>query len=117
MKKLMIVGEAWGEKEEEEGQPFVGPSGKLLKSYLRSAHIALNNCYFTNVFNFRPKPSGKIENLCGPRGDGIPRRKALTPRFLARSRSPSHWFQKSQQMPVAVRGPDLSQSYQLFCGS
>lgn len=73
----MIVGEAWGEKEEEEGQPFVGPSGKLLKSYLRSAHIALNNCYFTNVFNFRPKPSGKIENLCGPRGDGIPRRKAL----------------------------------------
>lgn len=77
MKKLMIVGEAWGEKEEEAGAPFVGPSGKMLRSYLRQANIQAGDCYFTNVFNFRPKPSNDIKNLCGPKSEGIPNRRPL----------------------------------------
>lgn len=77
MKKLMVIGEAWGEKEEELGEPFVGPSGRMLKSYLKNSKIDLRDCYFTNVFNFRPQPSNNIENLCGPKSEALPGRKAL----------------------------------------
>jgi len=68
----MLVGEAWGEKEEEEGTPFVGASGWLLNQMLSQAGIARSECYVTNVFNLRPKPSNDIKNLCGSKAEGIP---------------------------------------------
>lgn len=70
--KLVIVGEAFGEKEEEKGKPFVGPSGGLLNSFLAANGIARHECFLTNVFNFRP-PQNKIPALCGsPRIPGMP---------------------------------------------
>jgi Uracil-DNA glycosylase len=50
----MIVGEAWGEQEEQSGQPFVGYSGQLLNSMLHEAGIMRSECYVTNVVNARP---------------------------------------------------------------
>lgn len=70
--KIAIVGEAWGEKEEEAGLPFVGTSGWLLDQMLSQAGIARSECLVTNVFNLRPKPSNDVKNLCGPRTAGIP---------------------------------------------
>ena len=71
MTDIMLVGEAWGEKEEETGQPFVGASGWLLDQMLGAAGISRRDCYVTNVFNLRPKPSNDIKNLCGPKAEAI----------------------------------------------
>jgi uracil-DNA glycosylase len=38
--RLMIVGEAPGENEDLQGEPFVGPSGKLLDNMLKSIGLA-----------------------------------------------------------------------------
>jgi uracil-DNA glycosylase len=76
--KLMLVGEAYGEEEERRGQPFVGPSGHLLNGLLAQAGIPRKECYLTNVFNLRPKPRNDVKNLCGPKAEGIPGRRALT---------------------------------------
>jgi uracil-DNA glycosylase len=65
--KMALVGEAWGEQEERERTPFIGPAGWQLNSMLRDAGIARHECYLTNVFNLRPRPSNKIDNLCSPK--------------------------------------------------
>jgi len=62
--KIALVGEAWGEKEEEQRLPFVGPAGWYLNAMLKDAGINRYDCYLTNVFNFRPKPTNNIKNLC-----------------------------------------------------
>ena len=52
---IMFVGEGPGEQEEIQGQPFVGPAGKLLDDML--SIIDLNrreNCYIANVVKCRP---------------------------------------------------------------
>lgn len=70
--KVMLVGEAWGEKEEETQLPFVGPSGGLLKALCAQVGIPYSECYVTNVFNLRPKPTNDIKHLCGTKAEGIP---------------------------------------------
>lgn len=70
--KVVIVGEAWSKEEEERGEPFVGPSGRLLKSSLNLAGIPLRDCIFTNVFNFRPKPTNDIKNVLVGKKDALP---------------------------------------------
>lgn len=68
---IMLVGEAWGREEAESGQPFVGPSGRLLNQMLYEVGIARKECFVTNVFNIQPEPTNDITNLCGPKTDGV----------------------------------------------
>jgi uracil-DNA glycosylase len=73
--KIALVGEAWGEHEERERTPFVGPAGWMLNTMLKEAGIARHECFLTNCFNLRPKPSNQIENLCATRKEvrhGLP---------------------------------------------
>lgn len=71
--KVVIVGEAWGEKEEELGRPFVGPSGGLLDSFLSAHGIRRSDCYITNCFNFRPNRNPiQTSSIAGPKSEGIP---------------------------------------------
>lgn len=79
MPNIALVGEAWGEKEEEAGLPFVGTSGWILDQMLAQAGIARGECLVTNCFNLRPKPSNDIKNLCGPIVGRIPDKPALMP--------------------------------------
>lgn len=69
---VMLIGEAWGKDEEEQGKPFVGSAGKMLKALMGHAGISYNECYVTNVFNLRPKPTNDIKNLCGKKVEGVP---------------------------------------------
>lgn len=78
MTKIALVGEAWGKDEEEQSLPFVGASGRLLNGCLARVGIVRADCLVTNVFNFRPKPSNDIKNLCGPKAEGIPGLPALS---------------------------------------
>ncbi|WP_133648463.1 uracil-DNA glycosylase [Paraburkholderia flava] len=51
----MLVGEAPGENEDRQGEPFVGQAGKLLDNMLRSLDLARDrNVYIANVIKCRP---------------------------------------------------------------
>ena len=51
---IMIVGEAPGASEDEQGRPFVGRSGKLLDELLAAAGLEREQVYITNVVKARP---------------------------------------------------------------
>ena len=58
--KLMLIGEAPGDREDESGHPFVGPAGKLLDGALEAAGISRQDVYLTNaVKHFKWEVSGK----------------------------------------------------------
>ncbi len=59
--KIMIVGEGPGQKEDQEGKPFVGDAGILLNKMLKSINIERKNVYITNVVNYRPPNNRKPE--------------------------------------------------------
>lgn len=46
---LMVVGEQPGDKEDQEGRPFVGPAGRLLDRALEDAGLDPAQVYRTNV--------------------------------------------------------------------
>jgi uracil-DNA glycosylase len=58
--EVMFVGEQPGDREDVEGQPFVGPAGRLLDEALEEAGIDRKRVYITNaVKHFKWKPQGK----------------------------------------------------------
>ena len=73
---IMIVGEYWNEAEELQGKPFAGPSAGVLHGILQQTGINPGDCYFTNVFNLRPK-SNRFESLCGTKAEGISNYRAF----------------------------------------
>jgi len=62
--EIFILGEAWGEHEERQRAPFVGPSGYELTRMLDDAGIRRADCFLSNVFNLRPE-NNNVEALCG----------------------------------------------------
>ena len=57
---LMLVGEQPGDVEDKEGEPFVGPAGRLLDRALEAAGIDREQTYITNaVKHFKWRPAGK----------------------------------------------------------
>lgn len=52
--KVMLVGEAWGETEQQLRRPFVGASGYELERMLKEVGINRGECYVTNLVNARP---------------------------------------------------------------
>jgi uracil-DNA glycosylase len=58
--KVMLVGEQPGDQEDIQGQPFVGPAGRLLDEALVEAGIDRSTTYVTNaVKHFKWEPRGK----------------------------------------------------------
>jgi DNA polymerase len=58
--RLMLVGEQPGDKEDLEGEPFVGPAGRVLDQALEAAEIDRGDVYLTNaVKHFKWRPQGK----------------------------------------------------------
>ena len=52
--KLMIIGEAPGREEDEQGIPFVGKAGQLLNNMLAAINLQRGDVYITNVIPWRP---------------------------------------------------------------
>ncbi len=52
--QLMIIGEAPGKQEDEQGRPFVGRSGKLLTKVLENLGLKREEVFITNVAKCRP---------------------------------------------------------------
>lgn len=52
--RIMVVGEAWGEQEDQEKKPFVGASGQELNRMLNEVGVTRSEIYTTNLINERP---------------------------------------------------------------
>ena len=68
--RLMFVGEGPGEKEDEQGIPFVGRAGQLLTKLIEGIGLARDDVYIANVVKCRPPGNrdplpGEIES-CRP---------------------------------------------------
>ncbi len=67
--KFMIVGEAPGDREEQQGQVFVGPAGRLLRSVLSEIDWPVSQTYFTNAvkhFSFKNQNQRRIHQTPRP---------------------------------------------------
>ena len=71
---IVIIGEAPGKREDEQGIPFVGASGKFLAEMLASINMRREQVYITNIVKYRP-PNNR---------DPLPEEKAAFLPFLER---------------------------------
>ena len=51
---LMLIGEAPGEQEDKEGEPFVGAAGQLLSKILSAIDFKREDVYIANILKHRP---------------------------------------------------------------
>jgi len=62
---VMFVGEQPGDQEDQQGKPFVGPSGKVLDQVLEEVGIDRRRVYVTNAvkhFKFEPRGTRRIHS-------------------------------------------------------
>ena len=52
--RIMLIGEAPGWNEDQQGRPFVGAAGKFLEELLASAGMTRDQVFITNVVKSRP---------------------------------------------------------------
>ena len=52
--KIMLIGEAPGANEDQEGLPFVGRAGQLLDKMLSAINLDRGKVYISNIINYRP---------------------------------------------------------------
>ena len=66
----MIVGEAPGQNEDLQGEPFVGAAGKLLDQLLRGIGLSRGDVFITNILKCRPPanrdPQPAEAEACSP---------------------------------------------------
>lgn len=65
---IMFIGEAPGESEDQQGEPFVGASGKLLDKYFTAVGLPRESVYIANILKCRPPhnrdPLPEEEEVC-----------------------------------------------------
>ncbi len=57
--KVMLLGQAPGRFEDEQGRPFIGASGKLLDRMIETAGLARDEAYITSTVQFFP-PKNRV---------------------------------------------------------
>ena len=67
---FMVVGEAPGANEDEQGVPFVGPAGQLLTKILEAINLKREDVFIVNVLKHRPpgnrNPAPEEVVACSP---------------------------------------------------
>jgi len=58
---IMIIGEAPGADEDEQGLPFVGAAGKLLTKILEAIELSRDEVYIANIIKCRPPENRRPE--------------------------------------------------------
>jgi uracil-DNA glycosylase family 4 len=66
--RIAVVGEAPGEQEDDQGRPFIGPAGQLLRRLLTDAGIDPDTVAFINTVSCWPHgtPTWDHINACAP---------------------------------------------------
>src|SRR3989338_4889256 len=66
--EIVFIGEAPGQKEDEQGRPFVGAAGTFLAEMLSSINLKREGVYITNIVKYRPPnnrdPLPEEKNAC-----------------------------------------------------
>jgi DNA polymerase len=60
--QIMLIGEAPGRNEDEQGKPFCGAAGKKLDMLLESAGLSRKDVFITSVVKCRP-PDNRVPTL------------------------------------------------------
>ena len=60
--KIMLIGEAPGANEDQEGLPFVGRAGALLDKMLAAIDLDRKKVYISNIINYRPPDNRRPTN-------------------------------------------------------
>ena len=66
---LMLIGEAPGQEEDRQGEPFVGAAGQLLNKILAAINFERDDVYIANILKHRPpgnrnpNPDERIRSL------------------------------------------------------
>jgi uracil-DNA glycosylase len=67
---IMVIGEAPGADEDEQGKPFVGRAGQLLTKILEAIKLSRDEVFIANILKCRPpnnrKPLASEEDECEP---------------------------------------------------
>jgi DNA polymerase len=106
---ILIVGEAPGKDEAEQGLPFVGRAGKVLDGLLFALGLSLDDVYITNTVMHRPivedlsvkdenrEPSQDEINECKPYL--VNKIKYMKPELIiAMGRTACSWFFPSEEI-------------------
>lgn len=68
--EIMLIGEAPGADEDEQGEPFVGRAGQLLNNILKAVSLERSEVYICNILKCRPPnnrdPLVSEMELCTP---------------------------------------------------
>lgn len=59
---IFFCGEAPGAEEETQGEPFVGPAGKLLTRIIEAMGLSRDRVYIGNIMNWRPEMPSEFGN-------------------------------------------------------
>ena len=73
--RIIFIGEAPGSEEEKQGEPFVGPAGKLLTKIIDTMGLSRDDVYISNILKFRPR--------IGNSDQGVKNRKPTTEEIAA----------------------------------
>jgi DNA polymerase len=90
---VMLVGEAPGAEEDEEGVPFVGDSGKLLTLLLEQVGLSRSGLYITNAAKCRPPHNRQPEQreLAACRHHLINEIRWVRPKIIVTLGNPAMW--------------------------
>jgi DNA polymerase len=108
---LLVVGEAPGADEDEQGEPFVGRAGQLLNAMLRAIGLRREQVYIANILKCRPPgnrdPKSEEQATCTP---FLSRQiDLLKPRaILALGRISAQWLLQSDLPVGRLRGQPKS---------
>ena len=84
--RVMMIGEQPGDREDQAGQPFVGPAGRLLDKALTDAGIDRADVYLTNaVKHFKFEERGKMR-VSAKTGEGMDEWRRFLENRLAAAR-------------------------------
>lgn len=75
--KIIFIGEAPGREEEEQGKPFVGPSGQLLTKIINAMGLNREDVYISNIVKYRPKVEGGNQGSSNRKPSNIEVQKSL----------------------------------------
>jgi len=68
--RVMFIGEAPGEEEDNQGVPFVGRAGQMLNKWIEAMGLTRESVYIANVLKTRPPgnatPTPEQARLCAP---------------------------------------------------
>ncbi len=103
--KIMLIGEAPGKEESEQGKPFVGRAGKKLRGILSGFLDLDKDIYITNTVLCRPpdnrNPSIDEQNTCFPHIETQIR--IIRPRLvMTAGRVSSDWFSRFVHLTYIV---------------